>query len=100
MADLPDSHTRQVSKAFTHTGCDYASRIAYTPVRLRGDRSQKAYICWLTCLTTRAIHLEVATDLSTPSFLAAMKYFLCRRGPIQFMYSHNGTNFNKFFNEE
>ncbi|KAL0810543.1 hypothetical protein ABMA28_010663 [Loxostege sticticalis] len=93
MADLPDSRTRQVVKAFTHTGCDYAGPIAYTPVRRRGIRSEKAYFCIFTCLTTRAVHLEVVTDLSTPTFLAAFKRFLSRRGPVQCMYSDNGTNF-------
>lgn len=93
MADLPDSRVRQAAKAFTHTGCDYAGPIPYTPVRRRGVRSEKAYICVFTCLTTRAVHIEVATDLSTPSFLAALKRFLSRRGPVQFMYSDNGTNF-------
>lgn len=93
MADLPDSRTRQVVKAFTHTGCDYAGPIPYTPVRRRGVRSEKAYLCIFTCLTTRAVHIEVVTDLSTPTFLAAFKRFLSRRGPVQFMYTDNGTNF-------
>lgn len=93
MADLPDSRTRQVVKAFTHTGCDYAGPVPYTPVRRRGVHSEKAYICVFTCLTTRAVHIEVATDLSTPSFLAALKRFLSRRGPVQILHSDNATNF-------
>lgn len=93
MADLPDYRTRQAIKAFTHTGCDYAGPIAYTPVRRRGVRSEKAYLCIFTCLTTRAVHIEVATDLSTPSFLAALKRFLSRRGPCLEMFTDNGTNY-------
>lgn len=93
MADLPDYRTRQVTKAFTHVGCDYAGPLPYVPARRRGVHSAKAYLCIFTCLTTRAVHVEVATDLSTPSFLAALKKFLARRGPIQIMYSDNGTCF-------
>ncbi|KAA5551088.1 transposase family protein, partial [Pseudomonas aeruginosa] len=52
-----------------------------------------AYICLFVCLTTKAIHIELASDLSTDSFLAAFKRFISRRGPVSFMYSDNGTNF-------
>lgn len=93
MADLPESRTRQVIKSFTEVGCDYSGPIAYVPVRRRGIRSEKAYICLFTCLTTRAVHIEVATDLSTPNFIAALKRFLARRGPVHVMHSDNGTNF-------
>jgi hypothetical protein len=93
MSSLPDFRTRPVAKSFTHTGCDYAGPIAYTPVRRRGSRAEKAYICVFTCLTTRALHIELVTDLSTPAFLATFKRFLSRRGPVKYMYSDNGTNF-------
>lgn len=110
MADLPSQRVNQVNKAFTHTGCDYAGPLQYTPVRGRGIKSRKAWLCIFTCLTTRATHIEVATDLSTVSFLAALKRFLSRRGPIQCLYTDNGTCFvgassylrdlNKFLNTE
>lgn len=93
MADLPVSRVKQVEKAFTHTGCDYAGPVPYVPQKRRGVKSQKAYICVFTCLTTRAVHIEIATDLSTPSFLAALKRFLARRGPVEILHSDNGTNF-------
>lgn len=93
MADLPACRVNQVEKAFTHTGCDYAGPLYCTPVRRRGVKSQKVYLCLFTCLTTRAIHLELATDLSTASFMSAFKRFLSRRGPVKYIYSDNGTNF-------
>lgn len=49
-------------KVITHSGCDYAGPIPYTPVRRRGVRSKKAYICLFTCLTTRVVHIEVAAE--------------------------------------
>lgn len=93
MVALPDVRTHPVVKAFTHTGCDYAGPIAYTPVRRCGVHSLKAYIVLFTCLTTRATHVDITSTLSTPCFLAAFKRFLSRRGPVQVLYSDNATNF-------
>ena len=45
------------------------------------------------CLTTRAIHIELAGDLSTDSFLLALRKFISRRGYVKVMRSDNGTNF-------
>ena len=47
----------------------------------------------LTCLTTRATHLELAGDLSTDSFILALKRFIARRGQPKVVYSDNGSNF-------
>lgn len=44
-------------------------------------------------MSTKALHLEVATDLSTETFLMAFTRFAARRGPIQSIYSDCGTNF-------
>ncbi|XP_052751865.1 uncharacterized protein LOC128200928 [Galleria mellonella] len=87
MADLPSCRVNQVEKPFIHTGCDYAGPISYTPQRRRGVKAQKAYICIFTCMTTRAVHIELATELSTASFLSAFKRFLSRRGPTSILKS-------------
>lgn len=93
MADLPDFRVNQVEKAFTHTGCDYAGPLPYTPVRGRGVKARKAWLIIFTCMTTRCTHIEIATDLSTVSFLNAFKRFLSRRGPVKCLYTDNGTCF-------
>lgn len=93
MADLPEPRVKEVSKAFIHTGCDFAGPFFVTPYRGRGIKSRKAYICLFTCLTTRAVHIELASELSTACFLAALKRFLARRGPVQCFYTDHGTNF-------
>lgn len=92
MADLPKCRLEQ-SKAFLHTGVDYAGPLYITPHRKRGVRSQKAYICLFVCLVTKAIHIELASDLSSATFLDAFKRFLSRRGPCKYLYSDNGKNF-------
>ena len=52
-----------------------------------------------TYLTTRAPHLELAGDLSTDSFILALKRFMARRGQPKVMYSDSGSNFRGAENE-
>lgn len=92
MSDLPSCRV-EPCKAFTHTGVDYAGPLYITTTRKRGVRSQKAYLCVFVCLVTKAVHVELASDLSSATFLNAFKRFLSRRGPCSFIYSDNGTNF-------
>lgn len=46
-----------------------------------------------TCLTLRAVHIEVADSLDTDSCINAIRRFVCRRGQVTIMRSDNGTNF-------
>ena len=76
------------SHPFAYTGCDY-----FGPLIVRQKRSDvKRYGCLFTCLTTCAVHLKVASDLSSDSFINALRRFLARRGPILQMFSDNGSN--------
>ena len=52
----------------------------------------KRYGVVLTCFTTKA-HLEWAGDLSTDSFILALKRFIARRRQPKVTYSANGSNF-------
>ncbi len=45
-------------------------------------------------MSTKAVHLELCADLTTPEFMAALHRFCNRRGtPADIIYSDNGTNF-------
>ncbi|XP_070850488.1 uncharacterized protein [Drosophila suzukii] len=44
-------------------------------------------------MVTSAIHLELVTDLTTETFLAALRRFISLRGKCSKIYSDNGTNF-------
>ena len=47
----------------------------------------------MTCLTTRAIHLEIANSLTSSSAIMAIQRLAARRGMPRVLYSDNGTNF-------
>ena len=67
---------------FTFVGVDY-----FGPIMVRQGRSQvKRYGCLFTCLTMRAVHIEIA-------HLFAFSRFINRRGQPSHVYSDNGTNF-------
>ncbi|XP_076248021.1 uncharacterized protein LOC143187667 [Calliopsis andreniformis] len=53
----------------------------------------KAYLCVFVCFITKALHLELASNLSTQAFLNCLRRFIVRRGKCNTIYSDNGTNF-------
>lgn len=46
-----------------------------------------------TCMTSRAVYLEVAHSLTTDACINAIRCCICRRGPVHQMRSDNGTHF-------
>jgi len=92
MADLPVSRV-QASRAFTAVGIDYAGPLMMKETQLRKARIIKVYIALFVCMSTKAIHLEAVTDLSTEAFLAALDRFVARRGIPTSIHSDCGTNF-------
>ncbi|XP_055909612.1 uncharacterized protein LOC129944287 [Eupeodes corollae] len=82
-----------MSRPFSHTGVDYAGPIEIKSWKARGAKILKGYFAVFICLATKAIHLEVVSDLTTSAFLAAFKRFTARRGSCKKTYSDCGTNF-------
>ncbi|XP_023247632.1 uncharacterized protein LOC111643691 [Copidosoma floridanum] len=93
MGQLPTARVSP-SRLFSHTGVDFAGPIPVLFSRGRGAKTTKGYIAVFICTVTRAVHLEVASDLSTHAFLAAYFRFTARRGVCAVLYSDNATNFN------
>ncbi|XP_062704119.1 uncharacterized protein LOC115258504 [Aedes albopictus] len=92
MGNLPPARVL-ATRAFSHVGVDYAGPIMLKAACVRGVKTTKGYLAVFVCLSTRAIHLEVASDLSSDTFLGALKRFISRRGyPVEIR-SDNGTNF-------
>ncbi|XP_059049420.1 uncharacterized protein LOC131844524 [Achroia grisella] len=92
MGSLPSERCTP-TRPFLHTGIDYAGPINIRTSKGRGHHSYKGYICLFVCMATRAIHLEVVSDMSTKGFIAAFRRFTSRRGHCAQVWSDNGTNF-------
>lgn len=82
-----------ISRPFTHTGVDYAGPIDVKMSPGRGNKSYKGYIAIFICLATKAIHIELVSNLTAQGFIAAFKRMVGRRGNISHIYSDNATNF-------
>ncbi|XP_055543215.1 uncharacterized protein LOC129728784 [Wyeomyia smithii] len=78
------------SRPFSVTGVDYAGPFYLKPIHKRAAPA-KAYLCLFICFATKAVHLELVSDLSTPGFLLALRRFIARRG--RHIHSDNGKNF-------
>lgn len=78
---------------FERTGVDYAGPLQVKYGRVRKPVVVKAYICVFVSLTVKAVHLEAVSDLTSESFIAALRRFVARRGSPTLIWSDNGTNF-------
>ncbi|XP_065084349.1 uncharacterized protein LOC135706631 [Ochlerotatus camptorhynchus] len=97
MGNLPASRVVP-SPPFAVTGVDYAGPFLIKQ-GVRRPALVKSYVAVFVCMTTKAVHLEAVSDLSTDAFLASLKRFLGRRGMIQQLHSDNATNFRGANNE-
>lgn len=89
MGNHPIDRLAFKKKAFHHTGIDYFGPMMTTV----GRRREKRWGVLFTCLTTRAVHLEVAYDLTGEACVRCIENFVNRRGKVQAMRSDNATNF-------
>ena len=92
MSDLPSSRVRQ-SAVFSHVGVDFFGPISLKEKQFKNRTILKGYGCVFVCMSTKAIHLEIVSDLTTEGFLGALRRFIGRRGIPSHVYSDNGTNF-------
>lgn len=53
----------------------------------------KRYGLMVTCLASRAVHIEILDDMSTSSFINAIRNTIAIRGPIRELWCDQGTNF-------
>ena len=92
MGDLP-AHRVNPALCFVNTGLDYAGPIQLKRGNPRKPTITKGYLAIFICLATKAIHIEVVSDQSTPTLVAALKRFCSIRGLPKNIYSDNGSNF-------
>lgn len=92
MGDLPRERVTPV-RPFLNVGIDYCGPFFIKGKRHRNRGKIKAYLAVYICLSTKAIHLELVSDLTTAAFICSLKRFFARRGKSKVIYSDNATNF-------
>ncbi|CAK1584895.1 unnamed protein product [Parnassius mnemosyne] len=98
MGNLP--HQRILSGfPFQNIGLDYAGPIQSVSRHGRGCKIVKVYIAIFICFATKSIHLELVGDLTSNTFILALRRFMSRRGKPLNIYSDNGTSFVGAYND-
>jgi hypothetical protein len=85
VAPLHRNRLQQKKWVWHCTGMDF-----FGPFRMRNG---KAWGLLFTCLTTRAVHLEICPNLTIGSWLNALDRFIARRGQPAKIVSDNATTF-------
>ena len=93
MADLPIDRLTP-APPFSYVGLDVFVPWLVSARRTRGGMANsKRWAVLFTCLTTRAIHIEVIESMDASCFINALRRFLALRGPAVKFRSDCGTNF-------
>lgn len=80
---------------FLNVGID-----CFGPFVIKERRSEiKRWGLLITCLYSRAIHVELLNDMTSDSFINALRTFICLRGTVETIYCDQGTNFVGASNE-
>ena len=79
----------QNAQPFEFTGVDFTGALY---VRDRGDEI-KVYVCLFTCAVSRAVHLEIVTDLTVEIFLQAFRRFSSCKSLLKVLISDNGSTY-------
>ncbi|GFY05475.1 integrase catalytic domain-containing protein [Trichonephila clavipes] len=93
MADLPKD---SVIKKTIHSMCQVWTSVAPFTLSIKGREKvyiNKIYVCIFICFVSKAVHLDIVTDLTSNAFIATLKRFIFRRGKCAKLYSDNATNF-------
>ena len=75
---------------FANTGVDFVGPLY---VSRPGEVQSKVWIVLYTCCVIRAIHLDLVSDMSAPTFIRGFKQFSSRKGLPVLMLSDNGKAF-------
>ena len=85
----------QKTDPFDVTGVDYTGALY---VREKG-RECKVYVCLFTCAVTRAVHLEIVTDLTVKELLQSYRRFCSCKSLPRLMISNDASTYLAAANE-
>lgn len=93
MADLPADRMSSCPP-FTFVGVDVFGHWNISTRRTRGGSAcSKRWAVLFTCLSSRAVHIELIEEMSSSSFINALRRFQALRGTVKEFRSDCGTNF-------
>ena len=93
-ADLPDFRVQE-QPAFSKVGVDFGGPIYIKEGVGENKVIKKSYFCIFSCTASRAIHLEVVTDLRTETFLNCLRRFTSRRGIPEMLITDNASTYKR-----
>ena len=90
MGQIPSLRVAVGTPPFFNTAMDM-----FGPLHIKLNRKtlKEAQVIIFTCMTTRAVHLELVTDKTSDAFLMAFRRFASLRGHPCICWSDCGTNF-------
>lgn len=88
MGDLPSYRLEAGVKPFSYVGVDAAGPV-YLKQRKGESGQRKSYVFLFTCLTSRAVHLELAVDQTAETLIQCFRRLIARRGMIAEVLSDN-----------
>ena len=91
MSDLPSYRFPVKSVALKETGVDFCG-----PFKIHSqiNTAMNIYCCLFTCLTIRAVHIEVTRNLQKESCIMAFQRFFSQRWLPERIHSDNALNFS------
>ncbi|CAG2193131.1 unnamed protein product [Mytilus edulis] len=93
MSDLPVDRVIPCPP-FTYVGVDNFGPWSISTRRTRGGQANsKPLAIMFSCLASRGIHIEVVEELTSSSFINALRRFIALRGQVKEFRSDRGTNF-------
>lgn len=98
MGNLPQPRVTP-APPFATCGTDFAGPFLILNRKGRGAKTSKCYLCIFVCFSTKAVHLEVVSDLSSDAFILCLRRFISRRSKPHTIYCDNGKNFVGASNE-
>lgn len=91
MGDLPPERVNP-TVAFLKSGVDLCGPLKYRHPQIRASHTT-CYVAIFVCMATKAVHIELVGDLTTGSFIAALRRFVARRGKPLLIECDNARNF-------
>jgi hypothetical protein len=93
MSDLPSDRLEK-APPFSYVGVDCFGPWHVVSRKTRASQATaKRWAVLFTCLSVRAVHIEVVDEMTSSAFINALRRFVAIRGKVKIFRSDRGTNF-------